>query len=304
MAGLPVTGPLGYVGRCLTLTLGYCQTSGVLLHAGAIAFFTLFSIAPVALLAVAVAGLVFGEAAAQGQLVLQISQWVGPEVAEFIQSLVLQSRPEESGLLPGLVGVLAILFGATTVFAQLQHSLHAVWDLAPKPSKSAVWLVIRHRLISLLVVLLFGGLLVLALLAGAAAPLLVNVAERWVRVPGFLLWTLETGVSIVMLVVVSGILITVLSDVKLAWHDVLPGALLAAMLFAAGRLLLGSYLSLWGIRSAYGAAGALFALLVWVYFSALTLLVSAALTRAVMELRGRRLRPSFAVVRVRREYLD
>lgn len=272
----------------------------VFVHAGALAFFTVFSVAPVMIVAVSIVGLVLGERAAQGEIVLQLQATIGAEAATAVQTAVENSRIEHSGLLPTLAGFGAMVFGATTVFAQMQGALNAIWGVAPRPTRSGVFIYLKARLLSLTVVLAIGFVLLVSLLLSVAVRALVAFAQDWLPVPGFVLLGLDWGVSLIVVTLLFGTIFRVLPDVVLRWRDVWLGALVTSVLFVLGRALIAVYLSTTATASTYGAAGSLVLLLMWVNYSSLILLFGAAFTRASAEAAGRHIVPRPTAVRVTR----
>ncbi|WP_338063111.1 YihY/virulence factor BrkB family protein [Wenzhouxiangella limi] len=278
--------------------------SQAFIYAAALAFFTVFSMAPVVIMVVAIAGIFLGEMAARGQIFDQLSEALGPEAAEVVQTAVVNSQIDQSGLLPTLMGLVATVVGATTVFAQMQQSLNQIWDVAPKPSRSSIWQFVRARVLSLTIVLALGFVLLVSLLLSIVLRTVMEFADQWLPVPGWAMVSLELALS---LTVVSGLfaaMFKILPDVILSWRDVLAGAFITAVLFTLGRSLIAIYLAHGATSSAYGAAGSLVLLLLWVNYSSLILLFGAALTRAHCEARGVSLRPAATAVRVRRQLLE
>lgn len=278
--------------------------SHAFIYAAALAFFTVFSIAPVMILAVTVVGLVLGERAAQGQILEQLGDVLGPEAAEVVQTAVVNSQIDHSGIWPTLVGFLAIAVGATTVFAQMQQSLNAIWDVAPRPSRSSIWIFLKARVLSLTIVLAIGFVLLVSLLLSVALRAVMAFADEWLPVPGWSMVILEIALSLAVVTALFAAMFKILPDVVLSWTDVLAGAFLTAVLFTLGRSLIAMYLAQTATASTYGAAGSLVLLLLWVNYSALILLFGAAVTRAHVEARGVKVRPRNAAVRVHRQLLD
>jgi membrane protein len=276
----------------------------VFIHAAALAFFTVFSIAPVMIVAVSIVGLVLGERAAQGEIALQLEAAIGAEAATAVQTAVEGSRIEHSGLLPSLLGLGAMLFGATTVFAQMQNALNAIWGVAPQPSRSSVLLYLKTRLLSLTVVLAIGFVLLVSLLLSVALQSVLVFAEEWLWIPPALVLGVDWVVSITVVTLLFAAIFRVLPDVVLAWRDVLLGAVVTSLLFALGRSAIAFYLANTATASTYGAAGSLALLLLWVNYSSLILLLGAAFTRAHVEARGRSVRPRATAVRVHRELIE
>ncbi|THF64583.1 YihY/virulence factor BrkB family protein [Pseudothauera nasutitermitis] len=276
----------------------------VFIHAAALAFFTVFSVAPVMIVAVGIVGLVLGESAAHGEIAQQLEAAIGPEAAAAVQTAVAGSRPSQSGILPTLAGFGAMLFGATTVFAQMQNSLNNIWGVAPKPTRSSILIYLKGRLLSLTVVLSIGFVLLVSLLLNVAVRALVTFAQDWLPVPASLLLGLDHAVSLSVATLLFATIFRVLPDVQLAWRDVWLGAFITALLFVFGRALIALYLSTTGAASAYGAAGSLVLLLLWVNYSSLILLFGAAFTRANVEARGVTIRPRATAVCIRRALVE
>lgn len=276
----------------------------VFVHAAALAFFTVFSVAPVMIVAVTLVGFVLGESAAQGQIVDQLRAAIGDEAAAAVQTAVENSRIKHSGLLPTLAGVGAMLFGATTVFTQMQISLNAIWGVAPRPTRSSVFIYMKTRLLSLAVVLGIGFVLLVSLLLSVFVRGMVAFAQDWLPVPVGVVLGVDWVVSLVVITLLFGTIFRVLPDVVLSWRDVVLGAFVTALLFAFGRALIAIYLSTTATASTYGAAGSLVLLLLWVNYSSLILLFGAAFTRAHLQARGRAVRPRATAICVHRQLIE
>lgn len=268
-------------------------------HAGALAFYTLFSLAPLVIILVAIVGAVYGEEAARGEIAGAIRELVGNDAARTVQSLVRRSRPDEAGLLPTLVGVGTLLFGATTVFAQMQGSLNQFWGVRAKPARSGILTFIKVRLLSLGMVLIIGFLLLMSFAVSVAISGILEYAGHWIPVPAALTAAVDLGVSVLVTTALFGLLFKVLPDVRLAWRDVWHGALFTALLFVAGQYLISFYLTRVAPTSAFGAAGSLVLLLFWVYYSSLILLFGTALTHALITRGNAMITPRETAVRVR-----
>lgn len=276
----------------------------VFIHAAALAFFTVFSVAPVMIVAVTVVGLVLGENAAQGQIAEQLQAAIGAEAAGAVQTAVQNSRIEHSGLLPAVAGFGAVLFGATTVFSQMQAALNAIWGVAPRPTRSSVFIYLKSRVLSLAVVIGIGFVLLVSLMLSVFVRALVAFAQDWLPVPAGLILGLDWAVSLLVVTLLFATIFRLLPDVELGWRDVLLGGFVTALLFVSGRALIAIYLSTTATASTYGAAGSLVLLLLWVNYSSLILLFGAAFTRAHVEACGRTVRPRAAAVCVHRQLLE
>lgn len=278
--------------------------SQAFIYAAALAFFTVFSIAPVVIVVVAIAGIFLGEMAARGQIFEELQEVLGAEAAEVVQTAVINSQIDQSGLLPTLVGLAATVVGATTVFAQMQQSLNQIWDVAPRPSRSSLWLFIQARVLSLTIVLAIGFVLMVSLLLSVALRTVMAFAEQWLPVPGWTMISFELLFSLAVITLLFAAIFKILPDVILTWRDVMAGAFITALLFTVGRSLIAIYLANTATASTYGAAGSLVLLLLWVNYSSLILLFGAAITRAHCEARGLTVKPRNTAVCVHRELIE
>lgn len=273
-------------------------------YAGALAFFTLFSLAPVMIIAVTIVGWVLGARVARERIAARIEETVGAEATGAIFRAVEQAQLDKADLIPAIVGVVAMLIGATTVFAQMQAALNIIWEVAPRPSRSSLWIFIKRRLLSLAVVLAIGFVLLVSLLINVALRSIMAFADHWLPVPETVMVALEIVFSITVITVLFAAMLRILPDVMLSWRDVLVGALLSAILFTVGSSLIVTYLALAAPASVYGAAGSLVLVLLWVYYSSLILLFGAALTRARLEARGGERVPRSTAVCMHTELLE
>ena len=270
-------------------------------YAGSLAFYTLFSLAPVFIIAVAVIGVVFGEESAHGQIVAQLQDLVGAEAARAVEQAVARSRIQESGLWPTLLGVGTLIVGATTVFAQMQYSLNTIWGVTAQPSRGSLFVFLKNRLLSLTVVLAIGFVLLVSLLLGVVLRAVLHFTHMFLPAVAALLSSAELLVSWMVMAMLFGAIFKVLPDVVLRWRDVVVGAAVTALLFSVGRYGIAAYLAYTATASTYGAAGSVVLLLLWVYYSSLILLYGAAFTKTQMLAHGRPVVPRNSAVLVRRE---
>ncbi|MES3024493.1 MAG: YihY/virulence factor BrkB family protein [Pseudomonadota bacterium] len=244
----------------------------------ALAFYTLFSIAPILVLVIAVAGFFYGTEAAQGGLLAQLRGLVGPQGAEAIQLVLAGARNEQTGLMATIIATALLLFGATTVFAELKMSLDEIWGM-PAPPEASWWDAIRTRLLSFGVVLVLAFLLMVSLVVSAALGVFENfVSGLWKDATVLLSWV-ASAISFGVIAVLFGVIYKLLPRVKLAWRDVTVGALGTAALFTVGKFVIGLYIGNSGVASSFGAAGSLIALLLWVYYSAQIFFLGAEFAR-------------------------
>ena len=251
---------------------------GVSRMGAALAFYTLFAIAPLFLIVLAMAGLWFGEEAARRELFGQVSGLVGSEGGEAIQALVSAARKPTTGAWATVIAVVTLFIGATGVFVQLQDALNSIWSVRRKPGRG-LRNFIKDRLLSFALILGIGFLLLVSLVLSAALAAVSNVMSGLLPAQQTLWQWINFGVSFGIITLLFAMIFKVLPDVKIAWRDVWIGALLTALLFNLGKYLLGLYLGRSSVTSAYGAAGSLVIVLLWVYYSAQILFFGAKFTQ-------------------------
>jgi membrane protein len=254
--------------------------------------------APLMIILITFFGAVFGVEAARGVIAVRLSGAVGPLAAALVVVAVRRSRIDESGLLPTLLGVGALLAGSTTVFAQMQTSLNQFWGVTSRPSRSGIVVFLTARLESLSLVLVIGLLLLTSLVISTMVAATLQFAGERVPVPAPMVAALDVMVSLAGATGLFAMIFKILPDVHLQWRDMWFGAFVTALLFVVGRLGISMYLTRTAPDSTYGAAGSLVVLLLWVYYSSLILFFGAAITRAVIRDRGDRITPKATAVRV------
>ncbi|RZT11357.1 membrane protein [Duganella sp. CF402] len=265
------------------LSLLKCTVSEWFEHRGgsmgaALAFYTLFSLAPVLVLVLAIAGWFYGPQAAQGELFAQLRGLVGTQGAEAIQLVLAGAQNKEEGRLATLVAGGLLLFGATTVFAELKSSLDAIWQVPPL-TRGNLWDVVRTRLLSFGMVLVLAFLLMVSLVVSAALALLEKYWGSIWRDAGVVLTVLNALIGFAVIAALFGVIFKLLPRVRLSWHDVTIGALGTAALFTLGKYAIGAYIGNSGVAGSFGAAGSLIALLLWVYYSAQIFFLGAEFAR-------------------------
>ena len=251
--------------------------------AAAHAFYTVFSLAPMLVLAVGVAGFFFGRDAAREELVTYVAQALNREMAEFVRSVIIETR--ESLPFATLVGVGSLLFAGSVAFMHLQTALNQIW--AVTNDEESLLDCVKQRLMSILGVFGIAGLLLVAITASTA----VTISSEWLGKrfpsPG---WLIQTGELLAFFGVVTllfALIYRIVPDVTIAWRDLWFGAGVTAVLFNAGLHFIGLYLGHGTVASAYGAAGSLFAFLLWVYYSSIVFFVGAEFTKVIVRFRNR-----------------
>jgi len=243
----------------------------------ALAYYTIFSIAPLLVIAIAVAGFFFGADAARGEIFGQLSGLIGERGAGTIEAAVNSANQTGGGTFAAIAGIVTLLVGATTVFGELQSDLDRIWD-SPKPEHAGLWGMLRGRLLSFGMVLGIGFLLLVSLVLSAALSALGHFWQGWF--PG---WEILAQVInfVVGFLVVTGLFAMIykfLPRCDIGWRDVWIGAGVTSLLFSIGKLLIGLYLGKSSVASSFGAAGSLVIVLLWVYYSAQIFLLGAEFT--------------------------
>lgn len=259
--------------------------------AAALSYYTIFSIAPLVVLAVAVAGMAFGQEAASNRLFDEIRGLVGDKGAEAIQAMVAAVYKEGGGALATAIGVGTLLLGASGAFGQLQDALNTIWQVQPKPGQGVIGF-LRHRLLSFSMVLVIGFMLLVTLVISAVLSGLSQWLDGILPFPPALLQALNFALSFGTTALLFTLIYKVLPDVTVRWRDVWIGGVVTALLFSLGRYGIGLYLGRASVSSAYGAAGSLVIILLWIYYSSQILFFGAEFTKVYADAYGSRILPS------------
>ena len=257
----------------------------------ALSYYTMFSLAPLLVIAIATAGLVFGDEAARQQITAQFQRLAGNDGAAVVKAMLDNGQTLTATSFVAVLGVLAVLIGATGVFAELHDSLNAIWEVRTRPGRP-IRSLIPTRLWAFAMVFGIGFLLLASLVVSAG----LTALGTYARAPDFL-WhgaavVIDAVVSLAILTVLFAIAFKVLPDVSVRWSHVWLGAVVTAALFVAGKSIIGIYLGSSAIASTFGAAGSLAIMMIWIYYSSQIFLVGALFTRAVAVLSGSRLEPN------------
>jgi len=245
----------------------------------ALAYYTVFSVAPLLIIAIAVAALIFGQDAARIGILEQAHGLLGDQGAAAIEVMLTNAQRPKEGAIATVLGIIALLIGATSVFAELESDLNRIWKVQPQ-KQSGVWSFVRGRVLSIGLILAVGFLLLVSLIVNAALAAWGRYWSEWFGGMELLLHAANFAVSLAVVTVLFAIIYKMLPHARVRWRDVWIGALVTAALFGLGRFLIGLYIGTSAIASSYGAAGALVVLLVWVYYSAQIFLIGAEFTHA------------------------
>ena len=286
--------------RLIKETISEWQFNEVSVLAASLAYYTVFSLAPLLVIVMMIVGAVFGEAAAKEQIVSQLTQLFGEQGAELIATAIANLRADaEGGTFRLLFNLGFLIFGATGVFAQIQDALDRIWEVKPAPGQKLLNF-LRKRLLTFVMVLAIACLLILSFVSNTLLATLVDVFNELIPGTGNLWQAISFLVSLVVTTVIFALMYTILPDAEIAWRDTLVGSLITALLFLFGQFLFGLFLSQTNFGSAYGVAGSFVIVITWIFYAAQILLLGAEFTRVYAGQRGAPIVPSeYAVVRDR-----
>ncbi|VTU39270.1 ribonuclease BN/unknown domain fusion protein [Variovorax sp. PBL-H6] len=252
----------------------------------AISYYTIFSLTPLLVIVIAIAGALFGREAAQGQIVEQISGLVGREGATAVEAMLRSVSEPDKGLIAGLISAVVLLVGATTVFAELQSALDRIWHVPEREKPSGVWAVLRARLLSFGLILGLAFLLIVSLVVSAV----LAAFGTWFGglLPGWelLLHVLNLVISLAIMTLLFAMIFKLMPTATIAWRDVWIGAFVTALLFELGKFGIGLYLGKSGVNESFAAAGSLVLLVAWVYYAAQIFLLGAEFTKVYAHAHG------------------
>jgi len=263
----------------------------------ALSYYTIFSLAPLLVVVIAIAGLFLGEDAARGRIVAQLTGVIGQEGATLVQTMIQKASEPKAGIIATVIGLATLLLGATGVLLELHDALDTIWKVAPRPGRG--WKgTIRDRVLSFGVVLAFGFLLLVSLVLSAGlAALGAHLREV---IPGWIIlaYALNYGLSVLVVTLLMGAIFVLLPDARTAWRDVWIGSFITSVLFHLGKFLIGLYLGKASVGSPFGAAGSLAVLLVWIYYTSQVFLLGAEFTRVYATRSGAPVQPKRGAIRL------
>ena len=246
----------------------------------ALAFYTILSLAPLVVLVIAIAALIFGHSTAQNQLLGQVESMVGHQGSEAVKGMIEHAQEPGTGMFASIMGVLTLLFGASGVFGELRSALNKMWDVKPD-TEGGVWWNIKQRFFSFGIVLAVGFLLLVSLVISAALAVLGKFFGGLLPMPEFVLNSVNFVISLAGIAVLFALIFRYVPETTIAWKNIWIGAGGTALLFSLGKYLIGLYLGKAAVGSAYGAAGSLVVIIVWVYYSAMIFLFGAEFTHVL-----------------------
>ena len=252
----------------------------------AISYYTVFSLAPLLVIVIAIAGAIFGRDAVTGQITGQLTSLIGKDGAMVVQGLVAAASNTHHGLVAGLIGLAVLIIGATTVFAELQSALDRIWHVPEREKPKGVWAVVRARLLSFGLIMALAFMLMVSLIVGAATAALGGWLGGFVPGSVALLYGVNLAVSLVFATVLFAMIFKLMPTAHVAWRDVWVGAGVTALLFEVGKLIISVYIARSGMTESFQAAGSLVVLLAWVYYAAQIFLLGAEFTKVYADEHG------------------
>ena len=281
--------------------MGFLDYKGMKLSA-ALAYYTIFALAPLLLLLISLAGIFLGKDAIQGKVFEELNGLIGASAALQIQDMIKAIELSDKSTFALVIGIFTLFIGATSIFGEIQDSINIIWKVKAKPKKG--WLkLLKNRLLSSSIIVSLGFLLIVSLIANGVILALMDRLSRFL--PDMTVWIANisnTAITFIVITVLFGAIFKVLPDVKIKWKDVRTGAIFTACLFFIGRFLIGLYISTTATGSTFGAAGSLIVVLVWIYYTAVILYLGAEFTQVYAEYKGHHIEPAdFAVAIVEKE---
>jgi membrane protein len=248
--------------------------------AGSLAYYTIFSLAPLLIIIISLCGIFLGREAIEGQVYAQLSGFVGSDTAVQLQEIIKNASLAGKSHIAAIIGGVTLLVGATTVFAEIQDSINGIWGLKPKPKKG--WLkMLQNRFLSFSVIISLGFLLLVSLgISSLVDAFSERLKNRFPDVTVVVFYVINLAITLAITSLIFGVIFKVLPDAKIKWRDVIAGAVTTALLFMLGKLGISFYISKSNVGSTYGTAGSLVVLLLWVYYSALILYFGAEFTKS------------------------
>jgi membrane protein len=258
-----------------------------------LAYYTVFSLAPLMIVIIYLCSIFFGREAIEGTINDQIQGFVGHEAATQLQDMIKNASISGKGTVAAIIGFVTLLVGATTVFAEIQDSINSIWGLKPKPNKAGWLILLKNRLLSFSVIASLGFLLLVSLAVTAVIEALMNrLQAMFPDVAVVLIYIVNLLITFSVITVLFGVIFKVLPDAKMKWRDVLAGAIATSILFMLGKFAISFYIGQSNVGSTYGAAGSMVILLLWVYYSSIILYFGAEFTLAYSRELGHKIKPN------------
>ncbi|MEI9935082.1 MAG: YihY/virulence factor BrkB family protein [Ferruginibacter sp.] len=274
-------------------------------YSASLAYYTIFALAPMLIIIIAICSFFFGREAMQGEIYGQIKQIVGSDAALQIQNTIKNSKLSTNTPIATVVSMITLVLGATGIFGEIQDSLNKIWGLKIKPKKNSIWKIVLNRLLSFSLILSLGFVLIVSLLLNAIIISLGNKLNHFFSgVVNTLIPVIDNLISFIVTTILFAAIFKILPDARIKWKDVGIGALITSMLFMLGKFLIGCYLVSSKLTTIYGAAGSVIILLSWTYYSAAILYIGAEFTKVYIERVGNKIFPNDYSVWIKTEEVE
>lgn len=283
--------------------MGFMDDKGLKLSAS-LSYYTVFSMAPLLLLLISLAGAFFGREAIEGKIFGEINGLIGNQAAAQVQEIITNLELSGKTTMSVIIGAITLIIGATTVFGEIQDSINMIWRVKAKPKRGWVKL-IKDRLLSGSVIVGLGFLLIVSLMINGAVLALSDILHRYFPDMTIVIFSIiNIAISFIVITILFGVIFKVLPDAKIAWKDVRAGAFFTAILFMLGRYLIGIYIETTAAGTPYGAAGSIIVILLWVYYTAAILYIGAEFTRVYADYTGVHIEPAEYAVYVEQKEVE
>jgi membrane protein len=290
--------------KLLNETLAEVKNDNILKYSASLAYYTIFSMGPMLLIIISLAGIFLGKEAIQGRIYGEMASLVGNEAALQIQETIKNIHLSGNNFLTTVVGVITLLIGASGIFGEIQDSINIIWGFKSKPRRGLLTMLI-NRILSFSMVVTMGFLLTVSLILNALiAALSYSIGYYFPGVTVYFLFTFNNLLTFAVITALFAIIFKVLPDAAIRWKDVRMGAFLTAILFMSGKFIIGFYLSKSKLASLFGAAGSLIIIMVWVYYNAIILYVGAEFTQVYARFKRKEIPPNDYAVRVERKVIE
>src|SRR6187401_926108 len=269
-------------------------------YSASLAYTTVFSFGPLLIVIIFLCSIFFGQEATEGKIYSQMQQFVGQDAAQQLQTIIQNASISDKGSFAAVIGIVTMLLGATTVFAEIQDSINTIWGFKAKPKKG-LWKIIRNRFLSFSVVVSLGFLLLVSLaISTILEGLSGQLKARFPNVTVAIFYILNLLISFIVITSLFAVIFKVLPDARTKWKDIFPGALASGILFMIGKFAISFYIGKSHVGTTYGAAGSLVVLLLWVYYSAIILYLGAEFAKAWISHNGFSIRPNDYAVAIKK----
>ena len=256
----------------------------------ALAFYTIFSMAPLLIVVIAIFGFILGEHTVQTAIVKRVQETIGSQGASAVRTMIQAAYRPGTGFWATVIGIFVIWFGSTSALVMLKQALNIIWGAKPDPN-APYWNLVKERLLSIALILFIGLLLILSMLLSVALSFVTEFFHHILPLPASFVQAADFGISVLLITLLFALIYKILPDVEIAWTDVWIGSAITAVLFSLGKFLIGMYLGRSSITSAYGAASSLAVILMWIYYSTQIFFIGAEITQVYANRYGSHVRP-------------